>query len=687
MPDDHEYTLEEIKTILTNLLNALTDAGDLSNIPWDTVQQIFEHWEELMELLSHLQDFPWDCIGHLPAHPPAVNQYTQIKLTRCRRESLNSGGRWEASHNLKGLVVLAADDTPPSLWYCTGEEWRRVNSMVTRELATYGYIIDSTPLAYNRGGIIQIPLSKLANVEGAVNGITIGMHIVDNFHAVGIITDVLTTEYNPDLAEDMAVIVTWIGEADGTNVFTNADIDTGLGSSGGLSGGNDTVARALAGIAQQDIDDHRNNLNNPHQTTAAQAGLDRVDNTRDVEKPLSALQAQAVQTYGSTLLQQAQAYTQQAIGNISFPTSYMGTLALESALPADTSALSEGQYYEIDDMDVTSPGFPGRVIWNGTAWDTRINVQRDADGVTIGYRSSDGAFEIRNGGVTLDKMADVDLIAAPDSADFPDRIIGAFGNVFLDVMRKMRGLFEFMHRAAGFATAAQGTAADNAVYTTGNQTVQGVKTFESIIEIPNETVFPAIPSPTQPPTQAQVKHLTDNLGVPFYRVTENADNIDIYLHLATITIPARINNVTWYTDCFYADMVYRHYGIGESGQTEDQVFMGRINVICRDDGFSMATSTGTQNGVDAGQHLNLYVTQEKDIDPNNGDFEVVYKIWFHRKALSGQNTGVCEISNIRAMSDWIIDTLSRPVIVFGGAAGIGGVLTLPGLYQQAVSKP
>ena len=687
MSDQREYTLEEIKTILTNLLNALTDAGDLSNIPWDTVQQIFEHWEELMELLSRLENFPWDSIGNLPAAPPTINQYTQIKLTRCRRESLNPGGRWEAGHNLKGLVVLAVDDTPPSLWYCAGAEWRRVNSMVTRELATYGYIIDDTPLAYNRGGVARIPMAKLANIEGAANGITIGMHIVDNFHAVGIITDVLTTEFNPDLVEDIANIVTWIGEADGTNIFTNVDIDPNLGAAGGLGGDIDTVARMLAGGAQQDIDTHRNNFNNPHQTTAAQVGLDRVDNTRDVEKPLSAQQVQAMQAHGAVLLQQARDHTQQAIANISFPISYRGTLALESALPTDTGALSQGQYYEIDDMDVTIPGFPGRVIWNGAAWDTRINAQRDADGLTIGYRASDGAFEIKDNGVTLTKMADVDLTVAPDTADFPDHVTGAFGTVLPNIIGKIRGLFEFINRAAGFATADQGTNADNAVYTTGDQTIQGAKTFAANISIPSETVFPAYPSPTQPPTQAQVKRLTDNLGVPFYRVTENADNIDIYLHLATITMPARIDNVSWYTDCFYADMVYRHYGIGEGGLTEDQIFMGRITTVCKDGGFTITSSTGTQSGIDGSQTLNIFVTQEKEIDPNNGDFKTVYKAWFHRKAVSGQNTGVCEISNIRAMGDGIIDVTSQPAIVFGGSAGIGSVLTLPGLHHSAILKP
>jgi hypothetical protein len=134
---------------------------------------------------------------------------------------------------------------------------------------------------------------------------------------------------------------------------------------------------------------------------ARAAGLDRVDNTRDAEKPLSPRRYKPVRTYGSTPLQQARAYTRQAIGNISFPASSMGTPAPESALPTDTSALSEGQYYEIDDTDVTSPGFPGRVIWNGAGRDTRINVQRDADDLTIGYRAGDGTFEIKDNGITF----------------------------------------------------------------------------------------------------------------------------------------------------------------------------------------------------------------------------------------------------------------------------------------------
>jgi hypothetical protein len=199
-------------------LNVL-DAGSLK-CPWDTVQQIF-------------------------VHLPTVNRYTRIKLTRCRRDSLNAGGGREASRNLKGPVVPAADDTPPSLWYCTGEEWRRVNSMVTRELAAYGYVTDATPRRVQTGGYAETAgggakRSRARAVQaGSPDRVshhseTTGGHaetVGDG--AVGIITDVLTVEYNPDLAEDTAVIVTWIGEADGTNVFTNADIDTGLGAGGG----------------------------------------------------------------------------------------------------------------------------------------------------------------------------------------------------------------------------------------------------------------------------------------------------------------------------------------------------------------------------------------------------------------------------------------------------------------------
>jgi hypothetical protein len=221
-----DYTLEELKTILINLINSI-GTGNINGTPWGAMMEFMSRWEEIQEFMDRLDDLPCHDVTcpmppvmpPTPSPPPLFNKFTQIKLTRCTSESIATGGRWEASHNLKGMVVLVMDDLPMSLWYCTGAEWRRLNSMQSSDYTTYGYVIDDTPLPYTRGDTIQIPLTNITTLNGDVE-LSIGTQIVDKYHAIGIIKEIMYPEFD-EVDEPTVVIVTWVGEADGSNLFTN----------------------------------------------------------------------------------------------------------------------------------------------------------------------------------------------------------------------------------------------------------------------------------------------------------------------------------------------------------------------------------------------------------------------------------------------------------------------------------
>jgi hypothetical protein len=53
-------------------------------------------------------------------------------------------------------------------------------------------------------------------------------------------------------------------------------------------------AKRVLANAQNTIDNHKADKENPHNVTAAQVGLDNVDNTSDLDKPVSTAQAEAI---------------------------------------------------------------------------------------------------------------------------------------------------------------------------------------------------------------------------------------------------------------------------------------------------------------------------------------------------------------------------------------------------------
>ena len=82
----------------------------------------------------------------------------------------------------------------------------------------------------------------------------------------------------------------------------NIPVDLGTDADSSNPIANKAVVEALNGL-NTDITDHKNNKQNPHSVTAAQIGLGNVDNTSDMDKPVSTAQGAAIGYVEYTLAQ------------------------------------------------------------------------------------------------------------------------------------------------------------------------------------------------------------------------------------------------------------------------------------------------------------------------------------------------------------------------------------------------
>lgn len=84
-------------------------------------------------------------------------------------------------------------------------------------------------------------------------------------------------------------------------------------------------------------------------------------------------------------------YIDDSVNNIQLPTFYQGHVDTETQLMAiDASVLAVGSYYEVRDLDITSPGLSGRGIANNSGvWDIVIDSQRSPDGISVVFNAND----------------------------------------------------------------------------------------------------------------------------------------------------------------------------------------------------------------------------------------------------------------------------------------------------------
>ena len=96
----------------------------------------------------------------------------------------------------------------------------------------------------------------------------------------------LTNVADPTANSD-AVTLGFLEGRFATGTGINADTLDGMESWDFATQNDVTALQIQVGLVQTNLDDHIMDLDNPHQTTKAQVGLDQVDNTSDMNKPIS----------------------------------------------------------------------------------------------------------------------------------------------------------------------------------------------------------------------------------------------------------------------------------------------------------------------------------------------------------------------------------------------------------------
>lgn len=153
---------------------------------------------------------------------------------------------------------------------------------------------------------------------------------------------------------------------------------------------------------------HKNAIDNPHSVTKVQVGLSNVDNTSDLNKPVST----AVQTELDKKADKTSVYTKQEIDSkLTSAFIYKGTVATEANLPKTNNKI--GDIYNVDDTG-------SNYAWNGTDWDKLSETIDLSPYLTIS--SAENTYATKNeltNGLNL-KLNTADLTGVGLSNDYND---------------------------------------------------------------------------------------------------------------------------------------------------------------------------------------------------------------------------------------------------------------------------
>jgi hypothetical protein len=175
------------------------------------------------------------------------------------------------------------------------------------------------------------------------------------------------------------------------------------------------------------------------------------------------------------------------------------TLAdIPNPAPNDFAFVLEDETHDGKKWRYSNLDYNGDGIYNWVPVIELGDTGRDftADPLTAGELGTNAVTEtkIANSAVTLAKQADVSLTGiTADTADFATTISGSFTEVFTSLFSRIRGLHS------------------STVKKTGDQTIQGVKTFESTPVIPAQTAWPVSPSQTKPAAESIVNLLANQI--------------------------------------------------------------------------------------------------------------------------------------------------------------------------------
>jgi hypothetical protein len=196
-------------------------------------------------------------------------------------------------------------------------------------------------------------------------------------------------------------------------------------------------------------------------------------------------------------------------------------------------------------------------------------------------------------------------------------------------------LTDFKNRPEGFADSAQGGKADNAVLLTGDQSIDGVKTFSEPPVIPSAILLPAVPSDTKPATEAQVAAAVRGTDLPggFASDRTNDTVYEKYYLAARYISCARGNNSVWYRDYIKMDF---SLSARAAGLHDDYTVLGTLTL---EGGDAVLNYTKQAYFGDiapgAGEFL---ILQKEKTDPAGK--RIVYEFYMHKHIIGG-DSNVC----------------------------------------------
>ena len=268
-----------------------------------------------------------------------------------------------------------------------------------------------------------------------------------------------------------------------TDYMTRQETSTAINAEAAAREAGDIALQTNLGLTNSAVSNEITNRQTADQTLQANINAANAALTLEAQARTSSDEALALNivNLGNALTQEASGrddadtalreeltdYIDQSLAAAVQATSYAGTLDTESGLP--DSGTVHGQYYEIDDMDITAPGSSGRAVWNAVTqpaqWDIRTDRQREADGETIGFRTSDGAL----------KILDVSLAAPAEDNTPPAAKTDTLKNILQWLTNKIAGLFDLVSAKADL-TAKSTLAVGSTVYdpfagASGNKTI------------------------------------------------------------------------------------------------------------------------------------------------------------------------------------------------------------------------
>ena len=149
------------------------------------------------------------------------------------------------------------------------------------------------------------------------------------------------------------------------------------------------------------------------------------------------------QTADTTTLTAANEYTDEKVEQARSDAMICKTTCKEIELP--TTGQSNGDYYHISDFDISHNGenLHGSAVWDGdtSAWDFATDLYRQPDNITITERSSDGALQVADCGVTKAKLASAlqTLLNYVDTGGSIQALITALQNALYGKVDKISG--------------------------------------------------------------------------------------------------------------------------------------------------------------------------------------------------------------------------------------------------------